>query len=247
MLIPMLAAVVASAAPEQTNWQVTSAQAECVISRRWAGGDRLEVRRVVTEKRGHAELTLSVPPFEQPRSGDGYLLLPPERTRVPIRWSSPGPAAGTARRISIVVDGRTWELLSGATGITFEGAGKAAMLALNPHNWPVSEIAACEAAAFATWGVDRKLLINPSTLPLTRWIEKRSYPLAARRAKAQGRAIGLLRFGVAGTATKCDIVESAGNIDLDAATCQQLLSNATIAPSSISQRWTLASVLWTLP
>lgn len=245
MIFMLAAAVVPTGQP--TKWQVTSAEAECVISQRWGGSDALEVRRVATEKRGRAVLTLSQPPFDQPQSGNGYLILSPERARVSVHWSSPGGAASNARQISFVADERMWELLSEATSLTLVGAGKATTLALNPREWPAGEVAACEAAALASWGVDRTAQIDSSTLPLKRWIEKRSYPAAARSANAQGRAIGLLRFDTAGAATKCDIVESAGNVDLDTATCQQLLSNAKVAQSSIKQRWALASVLWTLP
>lgn len=63
------------------------------------------------------------------------------------------------------------------------------------------------------------------------WVSTNDYPLRALREGAQGRAVFRLTVSRFGFPAKCEIIESAGNQYLDAATCKMVMRRATFYPA----------------
>jgi len=66
---------------------------------------------------------------------------------------------------------------------------------------------------------------------LARWITRDDYPVAARKARAEGSVRIAWKISILGFVTDCRVVESSGNADLDAASCDSLTRRGRYSPA----------------
>jgi protein TonB len=64
------------------------------------------------------------------------------------------------------------------------------------------------------------------------WASDDDYPVAALRDNAEGNVGFLLTIGPDGLPTKCEVIQSSGNADLDNTTCIVLLQRARFNPAT---------------
>lgn len=87
---------------------------------------------------------------------------------------------------------------------------------------------------------------------LARWITRDDYPIAALRAGAEGTVRIAWKISVLGFVTDCRVVESSGNADLDAASCEALTRRGRYSPALDQHGMPIESqasrsVHWVLP
>ena len=84
------------------------------------------------------------------------------------------------------------------------------------------------------------------------WFPQDSYPVAARRAGAEGRVSVSVEVGANGRVTACRVTASSGNGDLDQATCRLATRNGRFEPArdangaAVPSTTALRNVRWRL-
>lgn len=86
-------------------------------------------------------------------------------------------------------------------------------------------------------GIAKRLVQSPNRAarPLVdprKWITENDYPSNAFRDRREGDVRYRLHFGVDGRVNRCDIIQSSGHADLDAATCKYVRRRARFEPAT---------------
>lgn len=247
-----LAAQAAAPLEPSGKWMVEVSSSACTLSRGFgdaAAPVSFGFKPVPTGTGG--ELVLVLPGIGRGvRRGAGRVVLRPSGTEFQARWVSAPIAGDAVRGVRLAVDDEAfWDALPASAGMAVD-AGEAAPVALatGPMGKAFAAIGRCQDDLLRHWGADPAAMVKPTGPQLLRAVNAGSYPDAAVRAGAEGRAVALVSIDRGGKTVACRTVVSSGHESLDRATCASMTRlKLPAADEAPEKRWAVVPVRWILP
>ena len=229
----------------------------CAVSRNYGSAERPET---VTIQFGSSVQTLGIYVVSEaagtePRSGKGGVILNPGTTTAGDYWGFDVPVRDQHFTV-LYIDRPVFDGLAAARTLTIQ-ADRTTTIAAADMKAAIEIGDRCQVTLYQSWGIDPKRFGygKPTPTPLgdgpAYWFNNEDYPIAARKAGIQGRVVMVLDVGKDGLVKACRVVESAGNADLDAVSCQSVMKHAGFTPAKDAQgkpfaSWAIIPVRWQL-
>lgn len=138
------------------------------------------------------------------------------------------------------------ELIRGSAVSVDPRTGNAFELAVTDVESAITRLGECRSKQWAAWGLhEADIAVLPHEL-IAGWFRKLRFPPAAKKARAEGRAIILATADGSGRIVGCRILATTRYADLDEASCKAVAENGSLS-AEIPQRSVVAAIRWAWP
>lgn len=214
------------------QWVVDWGETECTLVRR-SGGNlpttaffRYELGR---EARHLIFMNAEWNAAPLPSGASVDIVLIPSGQRISGRGYGRGELAGERALVVNELDGPFLEAFPQSTGLRVERRGQTlAQIDYAAADRAFVALKECNDSLLRDWGVDPGVLdalsVRPTSRNSARGFTERDYPGRARQRGAEGVTVVRLDISERGSVDDCTVVKTSGHDDLDARTCDRLVT-----------------------
>lgn len=240
-------------------WTVDYAESTCFLLRTFGEPASQITFGIQWSGLGGAELLLA---------GPKDILGPAQNGRTEIRlgpsgrliessfWAAPlANGDGRLARLHVIQD--DIDDIAGSATISFDlDGGSGVTLALTGLEAGIKALETCQNDLLASWGIDPDALdavVTPAEpLGPEYWVKPDDYPMAALRARVEGRVVIAWTIGLDGRVRDCKVVQSSGAEVLDEAACNAIVERARYHPARGADgepviSYSSRTITWTTP